>query len=109
MRDRFIPFGAEDESHRRVLSGVCPMLPGIIEIQVHLAGIGVREFPGFEINENEAPQSAVKKHQVDAVPFIPDAQALLASHEGEVIAEFQKEVFEVKNQRLFQRRFGVLV
>ncbi len=45
MRDRFIPFGAEDEFHRRVLSGVCPMLPGIIEIQVHLAG-GVTRSPG---------------------------------------------------------------
>ena len=105
MRDRFIPFGAEDESHRRVLSGVCPMLPGIIEIQVHLAGIGVREFPGFEINENEAPQAAVKKHQVDAVPFIPDAQALLAGDEGEVVAEFEQEVLKMKNERLFQCAF----
>jgi len=102
MRDRFIPFGAEDESHRGVLSGVCPMLPGIIEIQVHLAGIGLREFPGFEINENEAPQSAVKKHQADAIPFIPDAQALLAGDEGEVVAEFEQEVLKMKNERLFQ-------
>jgi len=85
------------------------MLLGIVQIEIHLASVSMGEFPGFEIDENEAFETTLKKHQVNAEPFIPDAQALLASHEGEVIAEFQKEVFEVKNQRLFQRRFGVLV
>jgi len=79
------------------------MLLGKVQIEIHLAGVGVGEFPGFEIDENEAFQTGMKKHQVDAVPFIPDAQALLASHDGEVIAEFEEEVLEVKNQRLLQR------
>ena len=103
MGHRFIPFSAQDEPHWRVFSGVCPMHAGIIQIEVHLTGIGVREFPGFEINENEASQAAVEKHQVDAVPFISYTQALLTSHESKVIAEFEQEVLEVKNQRLFQR------
>src|SRR5271157_329322 len=103
MRDRFIPFGAEDKPHGRVLTGMGPMLLGKVQIEIHLASVGVGEFPGFEIDENEAFQTAVKKHQVNAVPFIPDAQALLASYEGEVIAEFEEEVLEVKNQRFFQR------
>src|SRR5271157_4517899 len=109
MRDRFIPFGAEDKPHGRVLTGMGPMLLGKVQIEIHLASVGVGEFPGFEIDENEAFQAAVKKHQVDAVPFIPDAQALLASDEGEVVAEFEQEVLKMKSESLFQCGFRILI
>ena len=41
------------------------MLLGKVQIEIHLASVGVGEFPGFEIDENEAFQTAVKKHQVN--------------------------------------------
>ena len=78
------------------------MLAGIIQIKVHLAGIGVREFSGFEIDEHEALQPPMKEHQIDTIPFVTDAEALLASDEGEIVAQLEQEMFKVKNQCLFQ-------
>ena len=56
----------------------------------------------FRIDDNEAAQAAVKKHQVDSVPGVTDAQPALATDEGEVPAKLEQEVFEPSNQSLFE-------
>jgi hypothetical protein len=48
------------------------VLAGLVEIKVHLAGVRVREFAEFQINNHQAPQAAMKKKQVDAEPLISD-------------------------------------
>jgi len=75
MCNRLVAFGAEDQPHGRVLCWVGPMLSGVIQIKVHLASIGVREFTCLEVDKYEAPKAAVKKHQINAVPFIADPEA----------------------------------
>jgi hypothetical protein len=37
----------------------------------------------------------MKKHQVDAEPFVVDPQAALAADEGKIIAEFEQERLEM--------------
>jgi len=40
---------------------------------MHLARVGVSEFPDLEIYHHKATQSTVKEDQIDLVPFIVNA------------------------------------
>jgi hypothetical protein len=51
----------------------------------------------------------VEKYQIDPVPLIVDAQPPLAANEGEIVPEFQQEIFKVADQRRFQVAFRILV
>lgn len=88
---------------------VRPVLPGIVEIHVHLPGIRMREFSKLQIDNDEAAQLSMKEEQIDSIPFVADAQPTLARDECEVTAEFDQEAFETTNQRLFQFRFRVFI
>ena len=70
------------------------MLARVVQIQVHLAGIGVREFTEFQIHDDEARRPAVEENQIDPIPFGSDAQPLLSSDECEIVAQFQKKLLE---------------
>ena len=85
------------------------MLTGIVQIHVHLTGIGVREFSPFEIDHHQTPQAAVKEKQIHAVPFITNAQTFLSAHKGEVATEFEKKMLKVQNQSLLEVAFGLFV
>ena len=69
----------------------------------------MRELADLQVDHDQAPQFAMEKQQVDAIPVLVYAQAPLASNESEVIAQFEQEVFEPMDQRGFQIRFRVLV
>jgi len=56
-----IPFGAEDQPNRWVLAGERPVFAGIIQVQMHLSRIPMREFSQLEINDNETSEPSVKK------------------------------------------------
>ena len=45
---------ADNEANRRVLFGLRPVLTGIVEVQVHLAGVGVAELAGFQVDDQQA-------------------------------------------------------
>jgi hypothetical protein len=55
---------------------------------VHLSSIGVSEPSALEIDDHEAAQLAMKEQQIDAIPFIADAEAALSSNKSEIAAEF---------------------
>ena len=46
----------------------------VIQIEMHLPRIRMREFAEFEINDDEASEQPVKKQEVDPVPLISNAQ-----------------------------------
>ena len=101
--------GAEDEADRRVLVGVRPVLAGVVEVEVHLPGVGVRELAELEVDDDEAAQPAVEEEQVDAIPLVADAEPPLAADEGEVAAQLEQEALELPDERLLQIALGVLV
>jgi hypothetical protein len=76
---------------------------------VHLARIGVRELANLQINDDKAPQFAVKEKKIDAIPFAADAQPALATDEGKVAAELEQEVLKVPQERFLEIAFGILV
>ena len=43
------------------------------------------------------------------IPIVVDAQAALASNEGEVAAEFEEKSFQMANEGVFEFGLGVLV
>lgn len=58
------------------------MLTGVVEIQIHLAGIGMSEFSKLQFHNNQRPKSTVKEEQIDSIPFRADPKAFLSRHEG---------------------------
>ena len=45
--------GAEDEADGRVFVGVRPVFAGVVEVEVHLAGVGVGEGAELEVEDDE--------------------------------------------------------
>jgi len=95
MSDSRVSFRAQYQPHRRVLVRMGPGLARVVEIQVHLAGIGVCELPEFQIFDYEGPEAAMEENQVNPVPFGSNAQAFLSSDECEIVAQFQKKLLRL--------------
>jgi hypothetical protein len=106
--DGVVFLGAEDEADGGGFAGARPVFAGVVQIEVHLAGVGVGEWFGLEVNHQQAAQGAVKEQEVHAIPLAADAQAALASDEGEVAAEFEQEGFEVADEGVFEFSLGVI-
>ena len=51
----------------------------------------------------------MEEHKVHPIPFRSDAQTLLTGNKGEVVAQFQQELFETLNERILELGFRVLV
>ena len=109
MDEGVVLLGAEDQADGRVLVGLGPVLLGVTQVDVHLAGVGVGELAGLDVNDDQATESAVVEEQVDPVPVVADAEPLLPAQEGEVAAEFQEEALEVQDQGLLELALGILV
>ena len=74
---------------------------------MHLAGIGVSELAALQIDDDETPKLAMEEQQIDAIPFVADAKATLASDKSEIAAELQKKTLEMQNQRFFDVGLGI--
>ena len=81
--------GAQDDAYRRIFAGLHPVFPRVIELQVHLPGIGMVEPAQFQIKDDETAQTAMKKQQIHPEPLIVNAQTALATDKGKIVAEFQ--------------------
>ena|ERR1035438_3016 len=67
------------------------MLASIVQIEIHLSGVGVGKLADLQVDDNQAAQSPMEEKQVDAIPFCADTEPPLARNEREIVAEFQKE------------------
>ena len=95
VSDSRISFRAQYQPHRRVLVRMGPMLARVVQIQVHLTGIGVSEFTEFQIHDYESPKAAVEENEINPVPFGSDAQPFLPSDECEIVAQFQRNCWRL--------------
>ena len=101
MGNGFVFLRAENETDRRIFVGACPMFARVVQIHVHLAGVGVGEPAALEIDDDEAPELAMKEQQIDPIPFVADTETALASDKSEIAAELQKKSFEMQDERFF--------
>src|ERR1700722_3748998 len=84
-------FGAQDETHWRILAWVNPILPRIVQVQVHLAGIRVSEFSYLQFNDQQASEPPMKKQQIDPIPFRSYAKTFLPGYECEVVPKLKQK------------------
>ena len=101
--------GAEDEPYGRIFVGVGPVLAGVVDVEVNLPEVAGGELAELEVTQDEAPQPTVKEHEINAVPLVADAEALLTADEGEVVAQFQQEALHVTDEGLFQLKLRVFI
>jgi hypothetical protein len=74
-----------------------------------LSRVGVREFSELQIYQDQGTKTTVKKQQINSVPLVADAKALLPGDECEIASEFKQKVFQMKDERLLQIALGVLI
>ncbi len=77
MDDGFVLLSAEDDADRRVFALVVPVFPGVVQIKVHLPGVGVGELAELQVDDDQAAEFAVEEQEVDPVPLVADAEPLL--------------------------------
>jgi cation transporter-like permease len=83
-----ILFRTQDESDRWVFAGHGPVLARVVQVQVHLSRVGVRELAELEIDDDQAAQAPVIEEQIHPIPGVADAKPALTPDEREVPAEF---------------------
>jgi hypothetical protein len=76
---------------------------------MHLSGIGMRELAYLQINNDKAPQFALKEKQINPVPFATNPQPPLATYKGKIAAELEQEVLKVPQERFFKVGLGVFI
>ena len=108
-RDRVVLFRAQNQSDWWVLVRLCPMFAGIVQVEMHLTGIGVRELPNLQIDDDEASQFAVKEKEIDAIPFATNPQPALTTDESEVASKFEQETFQMPQERFLKIGLGIFV
>ena len=96
--DGFVLLRAKDQANRRVFMLVRPVFAGVVQVEMHLSGVGVSKHAQFQIDDHQAAQPAMKEQQVDSIPRITDPQPPLPAHESKVSAQFQQETFQVPDQ-----------
>lgn len=99
---RIVLLGAENDAHcwLLVFGTLEPIEP--IHVHHHLTEVLVCELPELEVNEDKAAQQPIVENQVNIEVIAFDAQTLLARHETETLAEFQKELLEAIDDGLFE-------
>ncbi len=108
-RDGFVFLTAKNKPDRRVFVGARPVFARVVEIRVHLAGISVREPAALEIDHDETAELAMKEKQIDAIPFIADAETALSANKSEIAAELQEKPFQMQDERFFDFALRVFV
>jgi hypothetical protein len=82
---------------------------GVVEIEVHLPGIGIAELAHLEVNDDQASQAAVKQEEIDAKPGVVDTEPLLPTEKSEVVAQLQQKIGEIVDECLFKIAFRLFV
>ena len=105
MRDGGIGTGAQNQADWWIFPGQSPVLTCVVAVHVHLAHVGVIEFGELQVDDNQAPQTAMKKQKIHPKPAFANAKPTLAAYKRRIAAELKQEIFEPADQRVFQLRF----
>jgi hypothetical protein len=77
------------------------MFAGVVEIKVHLPGIGIAELAHLEVDDDQTPQASVKEEEIDTKPSVIETKPLLSAKKSEVITQLQQKISEIVNERRF--------
>jgi len=68
---------------------VDPAFPCIVQVEVHLSGVGMGELADLQVDDHQTSQATMEKDEVHPIPFVADAQTLLPADEAEIPAKLQ--------------------
>jgi len=100
---------AENEPQRRLVTGSAFLPVVIIDVELKLAEIAVRELADLKIEQDVAFQDDVIKHEIDVEVIALERESLLPGDEGKAFSEFQEEGLQLIQQRLLDIRLGEAV
>src|SRR4051794_38107043 len=69
----------------------------VVDVELHLPKIGVRELLYFEVEKDVAFQNDVVENQVDIEVIAFQRDSLLPRHKSEPSAQFQQETLKVRD------------
>ena len=84
-------FGAKDQTDRWIRPRLHPVLARVVQIEMHLPGLRIAEATDLEIDDDQASQASIEKHQIDPEPGVVDSQSALPTDESKVVAELQQK------------------
>ena len=98
--------GAEEKSHRRIVTGLHFVFFPVGDIRVELAEVLVREGLILEFDNQGEVADSVVENQVRVVVIVIDDDSLLAGFEAHSLAEFEEELLQVFDECVFEVGFG---
>ncbi len=89
---QFMFFTGENDADGFVVAFRIFFFPEIVEVEIHLPDITMLDFILFQINQHEALQNAVVKHQIHSknTPF--HMNPVLSADEGKPFPQFEQEL-----------------
>lgn len=85
--------GAQDQPDRRLITIATAFGLPVSNVEVHLADVGVVEWPSLQVDEDEALQDIMVEDKIDAVVHPVDRDPLLPGYEAEATPEFQRNAW----------------
>ena len=67
------------------------------------------EFAQLQVNDDEGAKMPMEEEEINPIPFVAHPKPLLARHKSKIVAQLEQEMFEMKDQRLFQLSFRILI
>ena len=82
---------------------------GIVQVEVYLPSIRMSKRPRRQLDDDQAPQTAMVQQQIDPIPDVADPNPLLPGDKCEPGTQLQQEPFEMPDQGLFQFALAVFI
>ena len=104
-----VAFGAEDEPDGRFLAGLALVAVEIPKIKPHLPFVFRLESAELQVDDDEPPEGSVEEQQIHLVVRRVDRDAPLPTEKGEVGPEFLDRRLDLREDRVLQIAFGIVV
>ena len=102
VHDQLVLICAKDNSNRLCIPFRIHLLPIIIQIEIHLTNVFMKNFSALQINQHKAFQNPVIKNQIDLIGSSAYNHLLLSANIGEPFPEFKEKQAQIVYQRFFQ-------
>ena len=107
LDDFLILRGAQNDADRRSFVGLADVAVEGFKVELHLPEVLGLELFNFEIDRDQAVESAMKEQQIDKEVAIADLKWIITADKAEIAAEFDQKLLELFDQRPLQFAFGM--
>ena len=106
LQENGVNDGAEQNSDGRIFPVFDHFSRVIIGVKHHLSKVLMRQFAGFEVNQNKAFQQTIIQHEINIKMVAVNRDALLSGNKTKAFAHFEQKILNVIEQSRFNIRFA---